>query len=76
MKVSAAPERVDDLLRFLRQIGYDAEETECGVVRVEQAESAASNGVFALSLSLQLRVWNVISDAGARIIEVSGPLEP
>jgi hypothetical protein len=32
--------------------------------------------VFALALSLQLRVWNVVNDAEARIIEVSGPLEP
>lgn len=76
MKVSAAPTRVDDLLRFLRHIGYTADEIDYGVVRVEQAQEPAAIDVFALALGLQLRVWNLVNDAEARIIEVSGPLEP
>jgi hypothetical protein len=77
MKISAAPQRVDDLLRFLRQIGYVADEVDHGVVEVAPApERAASTDVFALALSLQLRVWNVVNESEARIIEVSGPLEP
>lgn len=76
MKVSAAPTRVDDLLRFLRDIGYTADEIDYGVVRVDQVREAAAIDVFALALALQLRVWNVVHDAEARIIEVSGPLEP
>jgi hypothetical protein len=76
LRVSAAPKRVDDLLRFLRQVGYVADEIDYGVVRVEQVPDRAPEGVFALALSLQLRVWNVVNDAEARIIEVSGPLEP
>lgn len=77
MKISAAPQRVDDLLRFLRQIGYVADEVDHGVVEVAPApERAASADVFALALSLQLRVWNVVNESEARIIEVSGPLEP
>lgn len=78
LKVSAAPKRVDDLLRFLRQIGYVADEIDHGVVHVEQASDRAPAGTFvlALALSLQLRVWNVVNDAEARIIEVSGSLEP
>jgi hypothetical protein len=76
MKISAAPQRVDDLLRFLRQIGYVADEVDHGVVEVEPAPERASADVFALALSLQLRVWNVVNESEARIIEVSGPLEP
>lgn len=76
LRVSAAPKRVDDLLRFLRQVGYVADEIDYGVVQVEQVPDRAPEGVFALALALQLRVWNVVNDAEARIIEVSGPLEP
>jgi len=72
LKITAAPQRVEDLLRFLRQIGYVADEVDHGVVQVERApeQGASAVRVLAIALSLQLRVWNVVNDADARVAEV------
>jgi len=77
MKVSAAPHRVEDLLRFLRRLGHEADSVEDGVVEVGPAGGAVAPGsVFALAVSLQLRVWNLVNETDARVVEVTEPLEP
>jgi hypothetical protein len=77
MKVSAAPHRVDDLLRYLRRLGHEAEGVERGVVRVAPSDHEdAPAAVFALALALQLRVWNAVNEGEAQIVELSGSLEP
>jgi hypothetical protein len=73
VKISAAPHRVDDLLRFLRRMGYVAEEVEPGVVSVERGSVI---GVLDLKLTLHLRIWSSVNATDARIIDVSEPLEP
>ena len=77
MKVSAAPHRVDDLLRFLRRLGHEAEAAEDGVVEVGPSGGVVDPGsVFPLAVSLQLRVWNLVNETDARVVEVTEPLEP
>jgi hypothetical protein len=73
VKISVAPHRVDDLLRFLRRMGYVAEELEPGVVSVERGRVT---GVLDLKLALHLRIWSSVNETDARIIDVSEPLEP
>jgi hypothetical protein len=75
--LSAAPHRVTDLLRFLRKMGYVAEEVRYGIVRVEEdALPESVIGVPAVALAVRLRVWNAVNAAEARLIGASGPLEP
>ena len=77
MKVSAAPHRVDDLLRFLRRLGHEADAVGDGVVEVGPAGgSVEPGGVFPLAVALQLRVWNFVNETDARVVEVTEPLEP
>jgi hypothetical protein len=73
VKISAAPDRVDDLLLFLRRMGYVAEEVEPGVIAVERG---SVTGVLGLKLALHLRVWSAVNETDARIVDVSEPLEP
>ncbi len=73
MKITAAPHSIDDLLRFLRSLGYEAEEVEYAVVAVERA---TVGGVDPLRLAREVTVWNAVNQADARIVEVSGTLGP
>jgi hypothetical protein len=73
VKISAAPDRVDDLLLFLRRMGYVAEAAEPGVIAVERG---SVTGVLAVKLALHLRIWNAVAETDARIIDMSEPLEP
>jgi hypothetical protein len=73
VKISAAPDRVDDLLRFLREMGYVVEEVDYGVVAVERG---SVKGVLALRLARDIRVWNAVNKTDARIVPVSEPREP
>ena len=66
--LSAAPHRVDDLLRFLRSMGYAADEVDYAVVEVQERTTRADSHVVALALALQLGVWNAVNDAEARIV--------
>jgi len=64
-------------LRFLRQSGYVADEVEYAVIEVDNdAVPEDRFGVAAVMLSLRLRVWNSVNETDARIIEMSGSLEP
>ena len=75
--LSAAPHRVNDLLRYLRQMGYDAHEAGYAIVEVDEATLPESQlGVAAVTLALRLGVWNAVNDAEARLVEISAPLEP
>ena len=77
INLSAAPHRVDDLLRFLRRMGYLADEISYGVVRVdEHALPQSAFGVPAVALALRLQVWNTVNGAEARMAEAAGALEP
>jgi hypothetical protein len=74
--LSAAPHRVNDLLRFLRQMGYSAEETAYGLVEVDESALPSSTlGSAAVTLGLRLCVWNAVNEAEARVTEVSRPGE-
>jgi hypothetical protein len=73
--LSAAPHRVNDLLRYLRQMGYDAYEAGYAIVEVDEAMLPETHfGVAAVALALRLGVWNAVNDAEARLIESSAPL--
>jgi hypothetical protein len=75
--LSAAPHRVDDLLRFLRMTGYVAHEVDYAVVKIDvDALPPSSFGVAPMALALRLRVWNDVNGAEARLVEASLPLEP
>ena len=64
MDISAAPpQRIPDLLRFLRQMGYAVEEVEYAVVEVD-VETVEEE----LSLSRRLLVWSTVNHATARVI--------
>ncbi len=66
LDVLTQPARVDDLLRFLRRMGYEVEEVEYAKVRVTQG---SVQGILALKLHLVLRVWMAVNDgAEARIV--------
>jgi hypothetical protein len=73
MHISVAPNRVDDLLRFLRQMGYVPKEIDFGVVAVERGKR---DGDSRLQLARHVHVWNAVNETEARIIAVSTPLEP
>lgn len=74
--LSAAPYRVDDLLRFLRQRGYVAREVEYGVIEVDDGAFPEDHfGVAVVMLSLRVRVWNSVNETDARIVELTEPLE-
>jgi hypothetical protein len=75
MKILTEPARVDDLLRFLRNLGYVADPREGGTVEVERG---AVTGVVALRLARALVVWNAVNKTDACIVSVSArePLEP
>ena len=75
--LTAAPHRVNDLLRYLSQMGYDAHEVEYGVVEVDPTTLPESHfGVGIITLSLRVRVWNAVNDAEARLVKGGGSLEP
>ena len=77
IELSATPHRVEDLLRFLRRMGYLADETSYGVVRVdEHALPQSAFGVPAVALALRLQVWNTVNGAQARLTQLTGALEP
>ena len=64
MRISVAPpQRVPDLLRFLREMGYAAEETDDGVVEVEDGTLEG-----ALTLGWRLLIWSQVNGGDARII--------
>jgi hypothetical protein len=68
--LSAAPHRVDDLLRFLRMTGYVAHEVDCAIIEVDaDALPDTSFGVARMELALRLRVWNEVNGVEARLIE-------
>ncbi len=85
--LSAAPPRVDDLLRFLRQSGYVAREVEHAVIEVDDAAIPKDHfgvaaaipedhfGVAAALLSLRVRVWSSVNDTHARVVQMSESLE-
>jgi hypothetical protein len=75
MKILTEPLRVDDLLRFLRSLGYVAERREGGTVEVERG---TVTGVVILQLARALVVWNAVNETDARIVAApaSEPLEP
>ena len=75
--LSAAPNRVDDLLRFLRMTGYVAHEVDYAIIEIDDdALPASSFGVAPMALALRQRVWNEVNGAEARIVEAGLPLEP
>ena len=64
MDISAAPpQRIPDLLRFLRQFGYAAKEVEYGLVEVEDGTRED-----ALTLSRRLLIWSQVNNGDAQII--------
>ena len=63
------PARVEDLLRFLRGMGYVAEEVDYAQIRVEPGNV---QGDLALKLHLTLDVWRVVN-AGAQARIVARP---
>jgi hypothetical protein len=73
VKISAASDRVDDLLVFLRRMGYVAEEVEPGVITVQRG---SVTGVLGVKLALHLRIWSAVNETDARITDMSEPLEP
>lgn len=73
MKISAAPHRVDDLLRFLRSLGYEAEEVDYALVSVARG---TVDGVLPLRLAREVTIWNAVNSGDAEIVELSGALEP
>ena len=75
MKISSEPERICDLVRFLREMGYVADEVAPGVVEVERENEPDAPGVSAIALALQLRVWNKLNGADARIIDTGGSFD-
>ena len=68
--VSAAPDRVTDLLRFLRQMGYQAEEVAYATIEVaeEDGEDELAAGSWAVTLALRIDVWNAVNGANARVV--------
>jgi hypothetical protein len=77
IELSHAPHRVDDLLRFLRHMGYAADEAAYGVIEISKApQRKDAIGVAAVTLALRLRVWNAVNGGDARILEATGDLEP
>lgn len=77
INLSAAPHRVDDLLRFLRMTGYVAHEADVAIIEIDDnALPASSFGVAPITLALRMRVWNQVNRAEARLIETALPLEP
>ena len=68
--VSAAPDRVTDLLRFLRQMGYQAEEVAYATIEVaeEDDEDELAAGSWAVTLALRIDVWNAVNGANARVV--------
>ena len=70
--LSAAPDRTQDLLDFLRQMGYKADEVASGLVDVDpESLRLSAFGVPALSLVLHVRVWSTVTETEARIIDLS-----
>ena len=68
--LSAAPHRVDDLLRFLRMTGYVAREVDCAIIEMDaDAPPDRSFGVAQMELALRLRVWNEVNGVEARLVE-------
>jgi hypothetical protein len=64
MRISAAPpQRIFDLMRYLRQMGYAPEEVGFGVVQVEDGTIEDT-----LTLSRRLLVWSQVNNGEARII--------
>jgi hypothetical protein len=70
IELSHAPHRVDDLLRFLRQMGYAADEASYGVIEISgEPQRKDALGVAAVTLALRLRVWNAVNGSDARIVQ-------
>lgn len=69
--VSAAPGQVPDLLRFLRQMGYEAEEVAYATVEVaeEDDEKERVAGSSAVTLAIRVGVWNAVNDGKARVVK-------
>ena len=77
IELSHAPHRMDDLLRFLRHMGYAADEASYGVAEIsEEPKRPDAIGVAAVTLAIRLRVWNAVNGSEARIVELTGDLEP
>ncbi|MDQ3856968.1 MAG: hypothetical protein M3327_00745 [Actinomycetota bacterium] len=68
--VSAAPDRTTDLLRFLRQMGYVAEEVAYATIEVaeEDDEDERAVGSWAVTLALRVDVWNAVNGVKARVV--------
>ncbi len=70
MKISAAPShRVGDLLRFLRQVGYAAEEVEYAVLEVEGGGLEGATETSARVLADRIGIWNSVNDGDACILD-------
>ena len=64
MDISATPpQRIPDLLRFLRQMGYAAEEVDSGLLEVEDGMREE-----AITLSQRLLIWSQVNKGDAQII--------
>jgi len=72
-----AASHASDLLRFLRQMGYVADEVAYGIVRVdEDTLPETALGVAPMSLAIRLGVWNAVNGDQAQLVSATGPLEP
>lgn len=68
--LSAAPHRVDDLLRFLRMTGYVAQEVDYAFVEIDlDALPPSAIEAARVALALRLRVWNEVNEVDARLVE-------
>ncbi len=67
--VSAAPGQVTDLLRFLRQMGYEAEEVAYATVEVAEDDEERLAGSSAVTLALRVAVWNAVNGGKARVVK-------
>ena len=68
MKITAEPKRVDDLLRFLRDGGYDAREGGFGTVEIDLFDE----GRRLARLESELRMWSAVNRAEVRIVTSGG----
>ena len=58
-------------------MGHVADEVACAVIEVKPGPRQGEfMGVHAFALALHLNVWNIVNEANARIVSLSGSLEP
>ena len=69
LRVATVPALVDELLRFLRQLGYGASEVGYGEIAVERGRLEA---LLPRRLASALGIWRAVHRAEARILAGAG----